>query len=98
MQFDLITRNDFENFTAKFLNILRSEIQSVQKHEESALPQFFTNSQMMQILNVSYNTLTKLRIEGLPHYKLSNGTLRYDAKEVESWIANRRIVSMEKIK
>lgn len=45
---------------------------------------------LTEVLGVSRGTVFKMMREGMPHKKLTERTLRFDADEVLSWIENRQ--------
>jgi len=42
--------------------------------------------ELSEFLRVSQITIERLMKKGLPHYKLPNGTVRFETEEVKEWL------------
>jgi excisionase family DNA binding protein len=53
------------------------------------MEKLLTEKELQEKLNVSRQTLVRLRKQGLPYRKVGLRSIRYDEKEVMTWIEKR---------
>lgn len=50
---------------------------------------FLTTKEIMEVFQVTENTVYRWRVQGMPVERIGPKTLRYDLDKVRAWAANR---------
>jgi len=80
MAIDIVTREDLHQFRIQLLNDIRNIIQSPEK---APVKPWLKNSEVRKLLNISSNTVQRLRISGKLRSNKVGGIHYYRYEEIE---------------
>jgi hypothetical protein len=81
MAIEVVTKDDLEQFRAQLLNDIRQLISP--SHEANLIKPWLKNSEVRKLLNISSNTIQRLRIAGKLHSSKVGGVHYYRYEDIE---------------
>ena len=89
MAIEVVTKDDLEQFRAQLLNDIRQLISP--SHEANLIKPWLKNSEVRKLLNISSNTIQRLRIAGkLPSSKVG-GVHYYRYEDIEKLLKGNAV-------
>lgn len=86
MPTEVITKEDLQEFRMQLLNDIRQLI--VQPQESKLIKPWLKNSEVKKLLNISSNTVQRLRIAGKLHSSKVGGSYYYRYEDIEKLMSN----------
>jgi len=89
MAIEVVTKDDLEQFRAQLLNDIRQLISP--SHEANLIKPWLKNSEVRKLLNISSNTIQRLRIAGKLHSSKVGGVHYYRYEDIEKLLNDNGI-------
>lgn len=86
MPAEIITKEDLQEFRMQLLNDIRQLI--VHPQESKLIKPWLKNSEVKKLLNISSNTVQRLRIAGKLHSSKVGGIHYYRYEDIEKLMSN----------
>ena len=89
MAIEIVTKDDLEQFRVQLLNDIRQLISP--SHEANLIKPWLKNSEVMKLLNISSNTIQRLRIAGKLHSSKVGGVHYYRYEDIEKLLKGNAV-------